>query len=294
MVKVDLDSILLSDSEFYDPDAVYISILEKKNITTVGQLLDVCSGRSNFKLFARGAGVEVNLQLYGFVTMLENQYLRKPLPIEHLFEKKIDFENPSKIQFAKDLSASRVVSAKAYPEASVSVNVNKNLISYYASAPYFTDYPWGLYARQPMDGDLQKQLFPILKEVLKNKTEQSKVSILLNFVQFGFQYATDEEQFGYEKPFFLEENFYYPKNDCEDRSILFSYLVRKLVGLDVVLLYSPGHLWSAVHFNSEIDGDYITVDNKKYTICDPTYIGASIGMTQPAYKGKRPIVVQIK
>ena len=95
MVKVDLDSILLSDSEFYDPDAVYISILEKKNITTVGQLLDVCSGRSNFKLFARGAGVEVNLQLYGFVTMLENQYLRKPLPIEHLFEKKIDFERSS-------------------------------------------------------------------------------------------------------------------------------------------------------------------------------------------------------
>ena len=64
-------------------------------------------------------------------------------------------------------------------------------------------------------------------------------NILIDFVQNSFQYQTDGEQFGYEKPFFMDENFYYPACDCEDRAILFSNLVKDLLGLDAVLLDYP-------------------------------------------------------
>ena len=77
---------------------------------------------------------------------------------------------------------------------------------------------------------------------------------------------------------FVDELFYYPYSDCEDRAVLYSYLVRTLMGLDVVLLEYPNHMATAVCFDENIDGDYITVSGKKYIICDPTYIGASIGL----------------
>ena len=43
--------------------------------------------------------------------------------------------------------------------------------------------------------------------------------------------------------------FYYPYCDCEDRSVLYSYLVRNLLKLDVVLLDYPNHIATAVCFN---------------------------------------------
>lgn len=103
-------------------------------------------------------------------------------------------------------------------------------------------------------------------------------------MQTAFDYKTDGDQFGYEKPFFVDELFYYPYSDCEDRAVLYSYLVHTLMGLDVVLLEYPNHMATAVCFDENIDGDYITVSGKKYIICDPTYIGASIGLAMPQFK----------
>jgi hypothetical protein len=58
-------------------------------------------------------------------------------------------------------------------------------------------------------------------------------------------------------------------------------MIRDLLGLDVVLLYYPGHLATAVCFNDDVQGDYLVIGGKKYIVCDPTYIGASIGRTMP-------------
>ena len=114
--------------------------------------------------------------------------------------------------------------------------------------------------------------------------------MLIDFVQTGFDYKTDNDQFGYERPLFPDESFYYPYCDCEDRSILFACLVRELMGLDVVLLHYPKHLATAVRFKEEVNGDYLMIDGVKYVICDPTYIGARIGMCMPEFKQVSPIV----
>ena len=128
----------------------------------------------------------------------------------------------------------------------------------------------------------------------KGKSQKDAANILIDFVQTAFEYQTDDVQFGYERPLFADETFFYPYSDCEDRSILFSILVQDLLGLDVVLLNYPGHLATAVHFTEDIAGDYMTIDNKKYLVCDPTYIGASIGDAMPKYKTVSAKVVKIK
>ena len=161
---------------------------------------------------------------------------------------------------------------------SVSVNVSKSLMDFYASMPQ-CDY--GVYAKAPVAGSLAQEVLGTLRPLVQGKSEVDAANLLLNFVQTGFKYATDEEQFGFEKPFFVEELFYYPACDCEDRSVLFGWLVRELLGLDVVYLDYPNHIATAVQFKGDVKGDFLTVDGKRYTVCDPTYIGASIGMTMP-------------
>ena len=67
--------------------------------------------------------------------------------------------------------------------------------------------------------------------------------------------------------------------------------MRELLGLDVVLLDYPEHISTAVCFAEDVEGDYLMLGNKKYVACDPTYIGADIGMSMPSMKKYSPIVV---
>lgn len=53
------------------------------------------------------------------------------------------------------------------------------------------------------------------------------------------------------------------------------------MGLDVILIYYPGHLATAVHFNEQAPGDYISLQGRKFVVCDPTYVNAGIGRTMP-------------
>ena len=58
-----------------------------------------------------------------------------------------------------------------------------------------------------------------------------------------------------------------------------------MLGLDAILLDYPNHIASAVRFTEEIPGDYVVLDDgAKYLICDPTYIGASIGLAMSQFK----------
>jgi len=92
-------------------------------------------------------------------------------------------------------------------------------------------------------------------------------SWLLYWVQTAFVYEYDDKVWGHDRAFFAEESLSYPYCDCEDRSILFSRLVRDLLGLDVILVFYPGHLATAVAFTDNVDGDYIELNGKHYIIC---------------------------
>lgn len=165
--------------------------------------------------------------------------------------------------------------------AKVTVDVPKALMDFYKDYPQ-CDY--SVYFNAPVNAAMENRILSSLAPLVQGRNEADAANILINFVQTAFQYQTDGQQFGYEKPFFVEELFYYPYSDCEDRAMLFSYLVRKLLGLDVVLLDYPEHIATAVRFNGNVSGDYLMVNGQKYIVCDPTYIGASIGMTMPRYK----------
>ncbi|MBQ0077204.1 MAG: hypothetical protein KBS55_01015 [Bacteroidales bacterium] len=180
-----------------------------------------------------------------------------------------------------------------------SCNTNLNLINFFGCYPtsQIDDNPmtrWAFYANTPIDAKVKEQLYPSLIRAIDGKTAPEAADVLLDFVQTAFEYEYDDKIWGGDRAFFSEETLYYPYCDCEDRSILFSRLVRDLLGLDVVLVYYPGHLATAVKFMEYVKGDYISLDTGRYLVCDPTYIGAPIGMTMPEMDNKSAKVILLK
>jgi len=192
----------------------------------------------------------------------------------------------SRNMFTPKETGLRDLQSKRYPDLHAQVACNKNLLDFMADYPAtleekyeLTD--WAKYAYTPLSESARNRLYPALKSQIQDKSEADASNIILNFVQTAFEYKTDPEVWGKERIFFPEETLFYPYCDCEDRAILFCRLVTDIMGLKTALVYYPGHLAAAVQFNTAIPGDYFIIDGKRFLICDPTYINASIGMTMP-------------
>lgn len=135
--------------------------------------------------------------------------------------------------------------------------------------------------------DIEHQLQPQIDGL----DQCDAADVLLHFVQSAFGYEDDFNQFGREKLNFVEENFYYTKNDCDDRSILYAYFVRSLLGLDVQFVHFPGHDCTGVRFTQcTPTGIGYRYGDDYYLICDPSYVGAGVGRCMPEFRHSRPTV----
>jgi hypothetical protein len=201
-------------------------------------------------------------------------------------EQKLSLFIPTTPHFTEEWNEEREVASQRYPEVKIHVKVNQNLMNFYETYPSsrigddFTTR-WVMYANTPMQEDIKNQIYPELSKALQGKTPVEKVERILNLIQTGLEYGYDDVVWGGDRAFFSEETLNYPLCDCEDRSILFTRLVRDLVGLKCALIYYPGHLAAAVHFDEEVGGVRYMLDNVPYVVCDATYIGASVGMQMP-------------
>lgn len=193
-------------------------------------------------------------------------------------------------KFAYKPTNDRKLQSKRYSELSVSISVNKNLMDFY------NDYPsclWTNYSWAGLSEETKAKLYPVLREGIAGKGQIDAANRIINFVQTAFDYKTDSEQFGHERSLFGDETFFYPFSDCEDRAILFSILIRDLLGLDVVLLHYHDHLATAVCYTETLNGCHFDYDGKTYYISDPCYINANVGECAPKYLNESPKVYKL-
>lgn len=168
--------------------------------------------------------------------------------------------------------------------------VNQNIIDFYK------DYPQAdlnVYFDAPVSSETKESVIDNFKPIIEKMSEAQAIGFLLKFVQTSFQYKTDQQQFSKEKFFFPEEVFYYPYSDCEDRSVLFAYLVKTLLNNKVIGIEYPGHVATAVNFSSAIEGDYVMYNGEKYIIADATFENAPLGMAMPEYRNSEGKVIEI-
>ena len=240
-------------------------------------------------------------QVYGknfFILDNLNYYLMEGELLE-LYTYETDFQDAQKVfdlNIYHPLSLGEEVAERTFnfnyegTEAPISITYNSNIINFY------NDYPLSdikVYFDAVVSPTAKESLAYNFIPLIRDKTELQAVNLLLNFVQTAFQYKTDQDQFGYEKFFFAEEAFYYPYCDCEDRSVLFAYLVKSLLGLEVIGLNYPGHIATAIKFNETVNGDYISYNGDNYVVSDPTYINAPVGLTMPQYASETAEIIAL-
>lgn len=205
--------------------------------------------------------------------------------------------NPDE-KFYPEYAAAKTYASDRYPEVVVSVRPDESRMAYYESYPlYFSggDVLTSFYhhAVQPMSEGVCSSVYPVLRRAIEGKSEVDAVNILLNFVQTAFRYGYDDVVWGKERYFYADEIWGYEFSDCEDRSMLLSRLVKDLLGLEVALVYWPGHLSCAVRFNTAVAGAAFLADGKTYVSCDPTFIGAGVGAVMPDVKGKDAVLIKL-
>lgn len=166
---------------------------------------------------------------------------------------------------------------------------------------------WELYANTPLSDDVRKQLYPQLQKYILNYGQQAAVNVLLDWVQTSFKYTTRAKRQTsgtkrLDRPFYPEEMLYYLNGDSEDFSIMFSRVIRDLLGLDVVLVYYTAkvdgkpfnHMATAIAFTEEVAGDDVMVGEQRYVIADPTYQGAPVGRTHPHCDNSTAKIILLK
>ena len=228
-----------------------------------------------------------------------NYYLMRDIGPENIFTYEKDYPDASKIldfSINRPLNFSKNVKQKTFnftfkeKPYSFDLLYNQNLIDFYK------DYPQvdlNTYFDAAVSLETNESILESFRPILDEMSETDAVSFILKFVQTSFKYQTDQQQFLREKFFFPEEIFFYPYSDCEDRSILFAYLVKTLLNKKVIGIEYTSHIATAVKFDTEVEGDYFMYNDEKYVIADPTYENAPIGMSMPEYRGKEGTIIEI-
>ena len=132
-------------------------------------------------------------------------------PKEQIFSWQTQLPN-----LTEKLNAPKSFASTRYPELNVRVQTNQNLIDFY------NDYPrsssWDLYILAGLSHSVKQALYPAIQRAIAGKSKQQAAQVLLNFLHTGFEYKMCSEQFGYERPFFADENFFFPYNNCKHRA----------------------------------------------------------------------------
>ncbi|NQU87492.1 MAG: hypothetical protein HQ541_17195, partial [Mariniphaga sp.] len=92
------------------------------------------------------------------------------------------------------------------------------VIFYKDAIDFFEYYPqtnFKVYFTSRVTPSVDYSFLVAFRPLIENKSETEAVNIILRFVQTAFEYKTDGEHFGREKPLFPEETLFYEYSDCE-------------------------------------------------------------------------------
>ena len=179
---------------------------------------------------------------------------------------------------------SKTLSFKQYSKKyDIDYTYNQNLIDFMSTYPQ-ADYE--TFFNTPLSAQSYKDIVKGLRKHINGKETSVAINFVLSFVQKSFKYEPDNKQFGREKVMFAQETLFYNKSDCEDRAILFSYLVKELFKISVVGVKYKDHMATALYI--PMRGDSVRVNSRKFIIADPTYINSNVGESMNKYKNIKP------
>lgn len=193
------------------------------------------------------------------------------LPANKFVERKLEFQHDGqKYNYSLEINESYVELMQDYPEIE--------------TKEYFFI---------PLSDTAYNTLLPKISRDIVNKNQAEKVRFILSLVGKSYLHADDMEIFGKSKPMIPEEALYYQYSDCEDRSALFSYLIKEIIDVPIIILDYPNHVNVGLALD-EINDEKLTVEYKniKFIVCEPSgpFEKATLGES-PQAKGFKPRIV---
>lgn len=147
---------------------------------------------------------------------------------------------------------------------------NLSLIEYLNDLPQFalgTNY-----LDRKLSPQAEKSFLDPLKTLLKPYSPAQQAAFLLKLVQQAFAYRSDAENHGFEKYNYPEETLTADYVDCEDKSLLYAYLLRELLDIPSVLLLSDSrkHVCVGAMIPGYSYGYSFRYKGGSYVVCEPT------------------------
>ena len=200
-------------------------------------------------------------------------------------------------KFAFKSAGKKALTVKHYPEIKVEMEANQNLLDYYGSIPRSSNADnqytqWVQYADTPISEHNRDLIYPVLKKAIAGKSVHDSANIIMDFCE-SFDYKLDDEMWGGDRPLYPDEMLHYFYSDCEDHAILFTRIIRDLLGLQTGLIYYPGHLAALAVFDEPISGDHYILHGKKWMVCDPTYFYVGVGKQMPNVDASKAVLIPL-
>ena len=238
------------------------------------------------KIYYRYSLVFQKKRYYSLDSTIEFKDITSVYSYNHTYNKGLkgfdfSFKGFSLFPYAKNLKEIQFREfSKSY---TVSFEYNKNLIDFLATYPQLEEQ---VYFHTPLELQTKRTLFLSLQKYVDAKRASRAIEFLLHFTQAAFEYQTDKKHFGYEKMMFAEETLVYDKSDCEDRAVLFSYLINEILHISSVGVVYENHFSTALYI--PLEGDKIDVHGRDFILSDPSYLNANIGYEFAQYRNKKP------
>lgn len=168
------------------------------------------------------------------------------------------------------------------------VTINNTIIN------IFNDYPildTKFYYSIPLSDSAYLTLVENIRSKTNGLNEIDAIRYILSFVRLQNEYGSDDESFDKDKPMIPEEALFYESSDCEDRSVLFYYLVHEIVDKEMIVLKYPNHINIAVKLEN-FEGMSINYKRGKYYVCEPSNVldNKDIGYSECFSRGKPKII----
>jgi hypothetical protein len=151
-----------------------------------------------------------------------------------------------------------------------SFKVNKSLINFLDSLPNFE--LGKIYTNShSVSSQFNNSIITNLKTQVNKLDTITGINFLLKLCQ-NIKYLNDSSKWKQEKYLFPEQTLFYNTGDCDDKSILFSYLVNQLYQIKSVgIIYNKqNHINVGLLFKGRPEMKTILFNGLKYIVCEPT------------------------
>ncbi len=135
-----------------------------------------------------------------------------------------------------------------------------------------------------------ESLLKQFKPVLAGMKKEEGAAFLQQFVQKSFNYRPYNDLFGYDRFMFPEELLFRDESNDKGKSLLFAWLISNLMNQKAALVEFPGYYSVAISMDQPMDGDNFLVKGKSYTMADPTFDNAPLGLVMKDFYPLKPLI----